>query len=112
VTAFGPDAPEVLLKFSQYVAGKDINIVDLYGERQGEQFVLISQVDIPARWDIALLQADLEELGKQAGFEVRLQHEDIFVATNQLRLYAEPLSAGRLMPSSADRAGRGREGKS
>lgn len=86
ITAFGADRPGILLKFSQLLAGKDINIVDLYGNRRGQDFVLISQVDIPAQWDIAMLQADLEELAKAEGFTVHLQHENIFVATNQLRL--------------------------
>ncbi len=86
ITAFGKDKPGILLGFTGYLAGKDINIVDLFGERKGEDFVLISQVEIPARWDIAMLQADLEEIGRAEGFTVRIQHEDIFVATNQLRL--------------------------
>jgi glycine cleavage system transcriptional repressor len=86
ITAFGKDHPGILLKFSQLLASKDINIVDLYGNLQGEDFVVISQVDIPRRWDLAMLQADLEALAKAEGFTVRLQHENIFVATNQLRL--------------------------
>lgn len=86
VTAFGKDQPGLVLKFSQYLSSKDINIVDLYGQRNAEEFVLISQVEVPTRWDIGLLQADLEELGKELGFTVRLQHENVFVATNQLRL--------------------------
>jgi predicted amino acid-binding ACT domain protein len=86
ITAFGKDKPGILLGFTGYLAGKDINIVDLFGERRGQEFVLISQVEIPARWDIAMLQADLEEIGQAEGFTVRLQHENIFVATNQLRL--------------------------
>jgi len=86
ITAFGTDKPGIIHRFSQYLAGKDINIVDLYGDRSGEEFMLISEVEIPARWDISLLQADLEQIGHEEGFTVRLQHEDIFVATNQLRL--------------------------
>jgi glycine cleavage system transcriptional repressor len=86
ITAFGTDKPGIIHRFSQYLAGKDINIVDLYGDRSGEEFMLISEVEIPARWDIAPLQADLEQIGREEGFTVRLQHEDIFVATNQLRL--------------------------
>ena len=31
-TAFGPDRPGIVRRFSQFLAGKDINIVDLYGE--------------------------------------------------------------------------------
>ena len=85
ITAFGKDKPGVLLRFTQYLAGKDINIVDLYGDRRGDDFVLISQVEVPPVWDIKMLQADLEQLGLEHGFNVRMQHENVFVATNQLR---------------------------
>ena len=60
--------------------------MDLYGDRHGDEFVMISEVEIPARWEISMLQADLEQLGADQGFTVRLQHENVFVATNQLRL--------------------------
>jgi len=86
ITASGKDQPGVVLSFSRYLAGKDINIVDLYGYRTGDEFVLISQVEIPAGWDISLLQADLEEMGRELDFTIRLQHQNIFVATNQLRM--------------------------
>ena len=86
ITAFGADRPGIVRQFSQYLAGRDINIVDLYGDRRGDEFVLIGQVEIPARWDIRMLQADLEEMGRELGFAVNLQHENVFVATNQLRL--------------------------
>ncbi len=90
ITAFGKDQPGIVRRFSHYLAGKDINIVDLYGDRSGEEFVLIGQVEIPTHWDIRMLQADLEEMGKELGFTVKLQHENIFVATNQLRLTRAP----------------------
>jgi len=86
ITAFGTDRPGIVRQFSQYLAGRDINIVDLYGDRQGDEFVLIGQVEIPSRWDTRMLQADLEQMGEDLGFTVKLQHENIFVATNQLRL--------------------------
>ena len=68
------------------MAGKDINITDLYWECRGDDFVMISQVEIPPSLDIAHLQADLEQMGRDEGFMVKLQHENVFVATNQLRL--------------------------
>ncbi|MGD0899421.1 MAG: ACT domain-containing protein, partial [Thermoguttaceae bacterium] len=86
VSAFGEDQPGIVRRFSQYLAGKDINIVDLYGDRRGNEFVLIGQVEVPTRWDVRLMQADLEQMGQELGFTVKLQHENIFVATNQLRL--------------------------
>lgn len=90
ITAFGADQPGIVRRFSQYLAGKDINIVDLYGDRTGEEFVMIGQVEIPAHWDIRMLQADLEQMGADLGFTVKLQHENVFVATNQLRLTYSP----------------------
>jgi len=86
VSAFGEDQPGIVRRFSQYLASKDINIVDLYGDRNGTQFVLIGQVEVPARWDVRMMQADLEQMGQELGFTVKLQHENVFVATNQLRL--------------------------
>ena len=90
ITAFGKDQPGIVRRFSQYLAGKDINITDLYGDRSGEEFVLIGQLEVPKRWDIRMLQADLEQMGKELGFTVKLQHENVFVATNQLRLAQPP----------------------
>lgn len=86
MTAFGRDQPGIVRRFSQYLAGKDINIVDLYGDRRGDDFVLVGQVEVPNHWDIRMMQADLEAMGQELGFTVKLQHEHIFVATNQLRL--------------------------
>jgi glycine cleavage system transcriptional repressor len=86
ISAFGEDQPGIVRRFSQYLAGKDINIVDLYGDRNGTQFVLIGQVEVPSRWDVRMMQTDLEQMGQELGFTVKLQHENVFVATNQLRL--------------------------
>ena len=86
ITAFGKDQPGIVRRFSQYLAGKDINIVDLYGDRHGDEFVLIGQLEVPAHWDIRMLQTDLEHMGRELDFTVKLQHENVFVATNQLRL--------------------------
>lgn len=92
ITAFGSDQPGIVRRFSQYLAGKDINIVDLYGDRNGEDFVLIGQLEVPACWDIRMLQADLEQMGQELGFTVKLQHENVFVATNELRLTHAPVA--------------------
>ena len=86
VTAFGADKPGIIARFSRYLAGKDINITDFYWSRHGNDFVMISQVEIPEGADFHLLQADFEEIGRDEGFTVKLQHENVFVATNQLRL--------------------------
>ena len=106
VTCFGPDAPGVIYRFSSLLADKGVNIVDLYARLDGQQFVLISQVHVPCQWDLPMLQADLEALGAEQGFTVRLQHENLFVATNQLRMSRQPAARPRDpgAPSEAPKA--------
>lgn len=86
ITAFGKDRPGIVKQFSLFLADHDINITDLYGYQEGNDFMLIGQLTIPGNVNIGNLQDDLEEAGKEYGFTVRLQHNNIFVATNQLRL--------------------------
>ena len=86
ITAFGKDRPGIVREFSRYLAGHDINITDLYGGRKEENFVLIGQLAIPPKVNIRSIQSDLELMGKEFGFTVKVQHNNIFVATNQLRL--------------------------
>jgi glycine cleavage system transcriptional repressor len=86
LTAFGKDKPGIVRHFSQYLAGKDINIVDLFCQRHADDFLLIGELEIPVKLDLAPLQAELEAVAAQEKFTVKLQHENIFVATNQLRL--------------------------
>jgi glycine cleavage system transcriptional repressor len=89
ITVMGEDRPGTIFRVSSYLAEKGVNITDLYGDRQQNRFVLVSQVQVPPQWDIAMLQADLEHMGEQLGFTVRMQHENVFVATNELRLRRE-----------------------
>jgi len=94
LTAFGRDRPGIIAHLTQYLAGRDINLTDLYWDRKGGEFVMISQLDLPRRLDLAMLQADLEQMGAEDGYTVRLQHENVFVATNQLRPVPPPKRQG------------------
>lgn len=90
LTAFGKDQPGVVCRFSEYLSDHEMNILDMYGCREknvdGEiQFMLTAQVEIPSKWNLALLQCDLQNIGKDIDFTVVLQHENIFTATNRVR---------------------------
>lgn len=89
VTMIGEDRPGSIFRFSSYLAEKGVNITDLYGDTRQGRFMLVSEVQVPPHWDIAMLQADLEHLGQELGFTVGMQHENLFVATNELRLRRE-----------------------
>jgi len=84
VTSLGPDKPGLLHSLTTYLAGRDINIDDLYCCVDKGNFVVICQVSVPAGLDIFSLQTDLEEAGRQRGVVINMQHENIFVATNEL----------------------------
>ena len=86
ISVFGKDRSGIVREFSRYLAGHDINITDLYGENRDKDFVLVGQLTIPASVNIRNIQSDLEAMGEEHGFTVRVQHNNIFVATNQLRI--------------------------
>ena len=87
ITAFGKDDKGIVHDFCCYLADREINILDFYGRRQHEEFLLVAHVQIPAKHSIAVLQDDLEAIALQRHFTVRLQHNNIFVATNEIRLF-------------------------
>jgi len=84
ITAFGKGDSEIIRRFSRYLADHDINIIDLFGDKNGDEFVLIGQLEIPQHYDPRVLQDDLEEIGRELGFVIKMQHRNIFVATNQI----------------------------
>jgi len=86
ITAFGKDRPGIVKEISKYLADKQINILDFYTRCDGGEFTMMGQVQIPSRLDLRMLQADLEAIGEEFEFTVQLQHNNIFVATNELRL--------------------------
>jgi glycine cleavage system transcriptional repressor len=86
VTVMGPDRPGMLRTLTSYLASKKINIDDLYACIKEGDFVVICQVSVPGDLDISMLQTDLASFGESGGFTAHLQHENIFVATNELCL--------------------------
>ena len=86
LTAFGADRPGVVRVLARALADKGVNITELYAEKEGDgRFVLIGQVEVDPKDDPRTLLLDLEEIGAEYGYTVKLQHKNIFVATNQLR---------------------------
>lgn len=87
ITCICPDKAGILAALSSYLASKHINIDDLYAcVKQGE-FVVICQVSVPDEQDVYMLQEELESVGRSLGAVIHMQHENIFVATNELPLH-------------------------
>ncbi len=85
ITAVGDEEKGMIERFSRYAADHDINIVDLYGDQTATEFVVIGQLEVPRHYDTKVLQDDLEEIGRELGFTIKMQHRNIFTATNQIR---------------------------
>ena len=85
ITAFGDAEKGMIQRFSRYAADHDINIIDLFGDQTASEFVVIGQLEVPRHYDTKVLQDDLEEIGRELGFTIKMQHRNIFVATNQIR---------------------------
>lgn len=84
LTITGANQPDIISRLSSFLAGRNINIIDLYANTRDEQFLLIGQVTIPHEQDIMHVQIDLKSLWKDYPLTVNVQHENIFAATNEI----------------------------
>ena len=48
--------------------------------------MLIGEIDVPAECDLGQVQIDLEAIDVSHALSVRIQHENLFLATNDLYL--------------------------
>ncbi len=88
LSARGPDRPGVVGALGQFLAGRDIAIEDMYARREGapaSEYVMVLQLRCPPTGDIRQLQLDLSELADDLGMIAHLQHENVFLATNEIR---------------------------
>lgn len=85
LTVTGQDQRGIIGQIAGYLAGKGVNITDLYAEKKSDEFLLISELAVPKEMNIAQIQIDIEALGKQIGLVANLQHENIFKATNEVK---------------------------
>jgi glycine cleavage system transcriptional repressor len=84
ITILGKDQPGIINRITAYLASRNINIVDLSAYAEEDQFIVIGQVILPPEQDSAQVQIDLETLWPDGSIEARLQHSNIFAATNEV----------------------------
>jgi glycine cleavage system transcriptional repressor len=87
LTMTARDRKGVVHEITNCLASHGVNIVDLYCFLKGQgEFVLIGEIDVPADCDLAQVQIDLETIDASRALSVRIQHENLFLATNDLYL--------------------------
>lgn len=85
VTVTGKDKKGIIAKISSYLAEEGANVEDISQTIMGEYFAMIMIVDLSeTKKELAQLAKDCQELGKQIGMSVYIQHEDIFNAMHNV----------------------------
>ena len=84
VTASGEDKPGIVRGLTRCFAELGINIEDVWNEVCDERFIVIFHVVVPGAVDPKQARMRLEDVGREVGVAVTMQHQDIFTATNSI----------------------------
>lgn len=85
VTVIGRDKQGIIARVSAYLAGAGVNIEDISQTILKDYFVMIMLVDISgSKLKIADMSGQLDEIAKQIGVSIRIQHEDIFNSMHKI----------------------------
>lgn len=85
LTVMGIDKTGIIAKTSGLLYENDINILDINQTIMQNIFTMVMLVDVSsAKLDFDELSDKLNELGKELGVEIRIQHEDIFNSMHRI----------------------------
>ena len=79
ITVIGKDTKGIIAGVSGYLAGEEINILDISQTIMQEYFTMVMLVDLKdAKEDFKKISENLDALGEKLSVTIRIQHEDIF----------------------------------
>lgn len=85
VTVTGKDTKGIIAKVSAFLAERGVNIEDISQTILSEYFAMIMIVDISeSKTELSALAKECNDLGKQIGMSIYMQHEDIFNAMHNI----------------------------
>lgn len=87
LTLRGPDRPGLIGLLGSFLAGRDLNIEDMYARAEPDDegaVLMVLQLRCPPRRDLRQLQLDVGELADEHGLIAHLQHENVFRATCEI----------------------------
>lgn len=84
LTTIGKDQVGIVANVSQYLAQKQINILDLSQTIMDGYFTMMMMVEIPTTVVIEEVASQLNDLGAQLGVEINIRNEEIYRAMHQL----------------------------
>lgn len=79
ISVLGKDQVGIIAKICSYLAKNNINILDISQTIVQDYFNMMMIVDASLfENDFSRIVLELDQLGKEIGVSIRLQHEDIF----------------------------------
>lgn len=85
VSVIGRDKRGIIAKVSNFLYEREINIEDISQTIMQDYFTMIMLVDLSESGrKLSELAEEFENLGKEIGVSVRIQHEDVFDSMHKL----------------------------
>jgi predicted amino acid-binding ACT domain protein len=84
LTATGEASTAVIRSLTALVAERGGNFVDFSFQNSSAGVSFVAELDLPTTLALNQLQIDLQHVGADAGLRVRLQHQRLFTATNEI----------------------------
>ena len=84
VTLIGPEQHGILKTVTAFLAVRGINIDDWYLILEFPNVTHVGEISVPSTLDFGHLQNELAETMRAMGLTARIQHENIFRATNEV----------------------------
>ncbi len=82
ITTVGPDRPGLVAGITDVLARYEVNITNLKavarGNRDGQNYVMIYEIDVPPATDYHALRTALYGRAQELGLDINLQHREIF----------------------------------
>ena len=87
LTATGIDKVGIVATVASFCTRHNINILDLFAHRQGDDFLLM--IDLDDSISIQEVRRDLQKFSQETNLKVVLQHPNIFRAVNEINFPAQ-----------------------
>ncbi len=85
VTVTGKDNKGIIAKVSSFLAEKGANVEEVSQTILNDRFAMVMLVDIgEVQEELSSIARQCEELGRNIGMSIRLQHEEIFNAMHNV----------------------------
>ena len=85
ITVIGKDTKGIIAGVSGYLAGAEINILDISQTIMQEYFTMVMLVDLKdAKEEFKTISENLDKVGQKLSVTVKIQHEDIFNSMHRI----------------------------